>query len=102
MEVTGECHNINEFRSSFERLVKTVKYKTEDAITKKLKSNYIRGKLLFFLCRFFRFSVCHLKMYVSEYSEHINHLMPNDHFSGRTAPLTSRCCIFYLFNKYTY
>ena len=24
----------------------------------------------------------------------INHLTPNDHFSGRTAPLTSRCCIF--------
>ena len=32
----------------------------------------------------------------------VNHLTPNDHFSGRTAPLTSRCCIFYLFNKYTY
>ena len=25
---------------------------------------------------------------------HLNHLTPNDHFSGRTAPLTSRCCIF--------
>ena len=24
----------------------------------------------------------------------INHLTPNDHFSGRTAQLTSRCCIF--------
>ena len=32
----------------------------------------------------------------------LNHLTPNDHFSGLTAPLTSRCCIFYLFNKYTY
>jgi hypothetical protein len=33
----------------------------------------------------------------------INHLTPNDHFSGRTAPLTYRCCIFfYLFNRYTY
>jgi len=32
----------------------------------------------------------------------LNHLTPNDHFSGRTAPLTFRCCIFYLFNKYTY
>ena len=31
-----------------------------------------------------------------------NHLTPNDHFSGRTAQLTSRCCIFYLFNKYMY
>ena len=25
---------------------------------------------------------------------YVNHLTPNDHFSGRTAPLTSRCCIF--------
>ena len=32
----------------------------------------------------------------------INHLTPNGHFSGPTAPLTYRCCIFYLFNKYTY
>jgi hypothetical protein len=31
-----------------------------------------------------------------------NHLTPNGHYSGRTAPLTYRCCIFYLFNKYTY
>jgi hypothetical protein len=32
----------------------------------------------------------------------VNHLTPNGHFSGRTAPLTYRCCIFYLFNKYTF
>ena len=32
----------------------------------------------------------------------INHLTPNFHFSGRTAPLTYRCCIFYLFNRYPY
>jgi hypothetical protein len=31
-----------------------------------------------------------------------NHLTPNGHFSSRIAPLTYRCCIFYLFNKYTY
>jgi hypothetical protein len=31
----------------------------------------------------------------------INHLTPNGHFSGRTAPLTYRRCIFYLFNRYT-
>jgi hypothetical protein len=31
-----------------------------------------------------------------------NHLTPNGHFSGRTPPLTYRCCIFYLFNKYMY
>ena len=35
-------------------------------------------------------------------SKAINHLTPNGHFSGRTAPLTYRCCIFYLFNRYTY
>jgi len=29
----------------------------------------------------------------------LNHLMPNGHFSGRTAPLTYRCWIFYLFNR---
>ena len=33
---------------------------------------------------------------------YFNHLTPNGHFSGRTAPLTYRCCFFYLFNKYTY
>jgi hypothetical protein len=26
--------------------------------------------------------------------QNINHLTPNGHFSGRTAPLTSRRCIF--------
>jgi len=26
--------------------------------------------------------------------KYINHLTPKDNFSGRTAPLTSRCCIF--------
>jgi hypothetical protein len=31
-----------------------------------------------------------------------NHLTPNGHFSGRTEPLTYRCCIIYLFKKYTY
>jgi hypothetical protein len=24
----------------------------------------------------------------------VNHLAPNSHFSGRTAPLTYKCCIF--------
>jgi hypothetical protein len=27
-----------------------------------------------------------------------NHLTLNDHFSGRTAPLTSRCCILYIYS----
>jgi hypothetical protein len=28
----------------------------------------------------------------------INHLMPNGHFSGRTAPLTYRCSIFFIYS----
>ena len=27
-----------------------------------------------------------------------NHFTPNDHFTGRTAPLTSRCCILYIYS----
>jgi hypothetical protein len=40
------------------------------------------------------------KLQVPHYA--LNHLTPNGYFSGRTAPLTYRCCIFYLFNKYRY
>jgi len=28
----------------------------------------------------------------------IIHLTPNDHFSGRTAPLTYRCCILFIYS----
>ena len=28
----------------------------------------------------------------------INHLTPKGHFSGRTAPLTYRCCIFFIYS----
>jgi hypothetical protein len=28
----------------------------------------------------------------------LNHLTPNGHFSGRTAPLTSRRCILYIYS----
>jgi hypothetical protein len=28
----------------------------------------------------------------------LNHLTPNGHFSGRTAPLTYRCCIFFIYS----
>ena len=27
-----------------------------------------------------------------------NHLTPNDHFNGHTAPLTSRCCISFIYS----
>ena len=28
----------------------------------------------------------------------LNHLTPNDHYSGRTAPLTSKRCILYIYS----
>ena len=28
-----------------------------------------------------------------------NPLTPNDHYSGRTAPLTSKCCILYIYSR---
>jgi len=31
-------------------------------------------------------------------TEWFNPLMPNDHYSGRTAPLTSKCCILYIYS----
>jgi len=31
-------------------------------------------------------------------SIHINHLTPNDHYSGRTAPLNSKRCILYIYS----
>ena len=48
-------------------------------------------------CLVFIYVCCHLKFIVMTF----NHLTPNDHFSGRTAPLTSRCFIL-LFIQQTY
>jgi len=31
-------------------------------------------------------------------AELLNHLMPNDHYMGRTAQLTSRCCMLYIYS----
>jgi len=31
-------------------------------------------------------------------AKYINLLTPNDHYSGRTATLTSKCCILYIFS----
>ena len=35
------------------------------------------------------------------YSCYINLLMPNDDYSCRTAPLTSKCCILYIYSTNT-
>ena len=34
----------------------------------------------------------------SYFVNNFNHLTPNSHFSGRTAPLTSRCYILYIYS----
>jgi len=34
-------------------------------------------------------------------TEFVNPLTPNDHYSDRTAPLTSKCCILYIYLKNT-
>jgi hypothetical protein len=47
-------------------------------------------------------ATCSEKEYIHLNKNTFNHLTPKVHFSGRTAPLTYRCCIFYLFNRYTY
>ena len=31
-------------------------------------------------------------------TQHVNLLTPNDDYSGRTAPLTSKCCILYIYS----
>jgi hypothetical protein len=33
-----------------------------------------------------------------KHNTQINHLTPNGHFSGRTVPLTYRCCIFFIYS----
>ena len=33
-----------------------------------------------------------------QYTMHVNHLTPNDHYRGRTAPLTSKRCILYIYS----
>jgi len=32
------------------------------------------------------------------YKIDVNHLTPNGHYTGRTAQLTSRCCILYIYS----
>ena len=36
--------------------------------------------------------------YTSKEGYKVNHLTPNGHFSGRTAPLTYKCCILYIYS----
>ena len=35
------------------------------------------------------------------YTKHFNPLTPNDHYIGRTAPLTSKLCILYIYSTNT-
>jgi len=43
-------------------------------------------------------SLTHLRNKLSNPVTHINLLTPNDIYSGRTAPLTSKCCILYIYS----
>jgi hypothetical protein len=44
-----------------------------------------------------KWKVCEVDQ-LSPSSTEVNHLMPNGHFSGCTAPLTYRCCIFFIYS----
>ena len=53
---------------------------------------------------FLEFAASQLRKY-EKYGEwidvvksNINHLTPNGHYMGRTAQLTSRCCILYIYS----
>ena len=42
-------------------------------------------------------TLTHIDFYLRIYTN-INHLTPNGHYMGRTAQLTSRCCILYIYS----
>jgi len=48
---------------------------------------------------FTQFIYVHTTCYVSyRFKGHFNSLTPNGHYSGRTAPLTSKRCILYIYS----
>jgi len=47
---------------------------------------------------FRRLNLSYLSPTVLNIHWQINHLTPNDPYSGRTAPLTSKCCILYIYS----
>jgi hypothetical protein len=52
------------------------------------------GALLFYSIITFVDALLHILRSTIVITLALNHLTPNGHFSGRTAPLTYRCCIF--------
>jgi len=42
-----------------------------------------------------------IQTYVYWTVHYLNLLTPNDHYSGRTAPLSSKCCILYIYSTNT-
>ena len=55
------------------------------------------GQLLNLKFLFVTLWLCKLWLFVYFYF-YFNPLTPNDHYSGRTAPLTSKCCIWYIYS----
>ena len=47
--------------------------------------------------------LCHIAADILKYftlpMRQINHLTPNDDYTGRTAPLTPKCCILYIYSR---
>ena len=62
-----------------------------------LRKTSIVFKLIYFLIISYLRDITVYCCWVSVYSL-INHLTPNGHYMGRTAQLTSRCCILYIYS----
>jgi len=60
---------------------------TANNMAKHAKSSYLTG--------IYKFDMKHL---FTQNCKYINPLTPNDHFSGHTAPLTSKRCILYIYS----
>ena len=61
----------------------------------KTSSSFFLGTEFFeVLYPILKFTPLHSTLTISQ----INPLTPNSHYSGRTAPLTSKCCILYIYS----
>ena len=88
------------FRYKFHILCTGSEYRCRNRESKRLLVNITRVLLTFHIYHWHSRSF-YLHIFfkaVNMLLLYINHLTPNDHFSGRTAPLTFRCCIFLIYS----